>query len=71
MKHRILFLAITSLLAAVGITLAILFAYMALGGGWHEPNVFIALSEFTASIGIVILGLVGWFHVVRWPRREG
>lgn len=65
MKHKLLFLAITSLLAATGLALAVLFAYMALGGSWYEPNIVIALAEYLASLCLIALGIVGWMHVVR------
>jgi len=65
MKHRLLFLAITSALAAAGLALAVLFAYMALGGSWYEPNVVIALAEYIASIGLIALGITGWIYVTR------
>jgi hypothetical protein len=65
MKHRTLFLAITSLLAAVGLALSVLFAFMALGGSWYEPNIVIALLEYFASLCLIGLGIVGWIKVVR------
>jgi len=65
MKHRTLFLAITSLLAAAGLALSVLFAFMAMGWSWHEPNVAIALGEYLASLGLIALGITGWLYVIR------
>ena len=65
MKHRILFLAISSALAATGLALAVMFATMAFGFKWHEPNVVIALVEHFASLGLIALGVAGWILVIR------
>jgi len=65
MRHRILFLVITSLLTASGLALAVMFATMALGFSWYEPNITIALLEHFASLGLIALGIAGWILVIR------
>jgi len=65
LKYFILYLAICSLLVSSGLALVVLFAVMALGGSWEEPNIIIALVELGASIGIIALGMIGWLSLVR------
>lgn len=67
-KNWYLFLAITSTLTAVGFMLVVLFLTMALGAKWYEPNLAIALTETALSVGVVILGLVGWVTLIKIKR---